>query len=76
VVRKGREIFQLPSDPQAALSEAFFQGDPWLKCCTITAVKAEKIEELREQVKQSCDDINPIVRQTARWLWKTGKVLN
>jgi len=70
VVRKGREIFKLSSDPQTALSEAFFQGDPWLKCCAIAAIRAEKIENLREQVRQSCDDINPIVRETAKWALK------
>jgi hypothetical protein len=67
VVRKGREIFKLPSNPEAALLEVFFQGDPWLKCCVITAIKEEKVEELKGQIVQACDDINPIVRQTAQW---------
>jgi len=67
VVRKGREIFRLPSDPDAALSEAFFQPDPWLKCCTIGAVAAERIDSLRSLVAQACNDINPLVRETALW---------
>jgi len=67
VVKKGREIFKLPADPQSALSEAFFQADPWLRVCSIAAVKAEKIEELKDRIRQLCDDINPLVRQTASW---------
>ncbi len=67
VVRKGREIFKLPSDPQQALSEAFFHGDPWLKCCTIAVVLEERMEDLKSLVTQACDDINPLVQETARW---------
>jgi hypothetical protein len=67
VVRKGREIFKLPSDPQEALSEAFFHSDPWLKCCTISAVLEERMETLKDLVRQACDDINPIVKETALW---------
>jgi ATP:ADP antiporter, AAA family len=76
IVRKGREIFQLPSDPEAALSEAFFQADPWLKCCTIGAAMAERMEGLKEKVRLACGDINPLVRDTARWAlaeWEKGK---
>jgi hypothetical protein len=67
VVRKGREIFKLPSDPQKALSEAFFHADPWLKCCTIGAALVERMDGLKDLVSQACDDINPLVRQTATW---------
>jgi len=67
VVRKGREIFKLPSDPQKALSEAFFRGDPWLKCCTIAVVLEERMVDLKTLVVQACDDINPVVQETARW---------
>ena len=67
VVRKGREIFKLPSDPQKALSEAFFHGDPWLKCCTIAVVLEERMVDLKTLVVQACDDINPVVQETARW---------
>lgn len=67
VVQKGREIFSLPEDPEKALSEAFFHGDPWLKCCTIGAVCAAQIEELKPLVIQACEEINPVVRETAEW---------
>jgi hypothetical protein len=68
VVRKGREIFKLPSDPRAALSEVFFQPDPWLKCCAIGAIAEERMEGLKEQVQQAArSDINPMVRETAFW---------
>jgi AAA family ATP:ADP antiporter len=67
VVKKGREIFKLPSDPQKALSEAFFHGDPWLKCCTIAVVLEDKMEDLKGLVTQACDDINPTVNETAKW---------
>jgi len=67
VVRKGREIFKLPSDPESVLAEAFFQADPWLKCCTIGAVACERIAGLKDLVRQACEDINPLVRETAQW---------
>ncbi len=71
VVRKGREIFKLPSDPESVLAEAFFQVDPWLKCCTIGAVACERIAGLKDLVRQACDDINPLVRETAQWALRT-----
>lgn len=77
VVRKGREIFKLPADRHSALSELFFHGDPWLKCCTIGAVLGEKLEVLKPRVIQACEDIHPMVRETARWAlerWDHGKV--
>lgn len=67
VVRNGREIFKLPSDPQSALAETFFQVDPWLKCCTIGVVAVERMENLKNHVRRACEDINPLVRETARW---------
>jgi hypothetical protein len=67
VVRKGREIFRLPADLESVLAEAFFQADPWLKCCTIGAVAAERMTGLKDKVRQACDDINPLVRETAQW---------
>lgn len=67
VLQRGREIFKLPSDLVEALSEAFFDGDPWLKCCTIATIKAERMEELRDLVRQGGEDISPMVRETAAW---------
>ena len=67
VVKRGREIFKLPSDPQKALSEAFFHGDPWLKSCTIAVVLEDRMEDLKGLVTQACDDINPMVNETAKW---------
>ncbi|MEJ2146781.1 MAG: Npt1/Npt2 family nucleotide transporter [Acidobacteriota bacterium] len=67
VVRRGREIFKLPSAPATALAETFFKADPWLKCCTIGVVVAERMETLKDCIRQACDDINPLVRETARW---------
>ncbi len=67
VVRRGREIFKLPSAPEAALAETFFKADPWLKCCTIGVVVAERMEKLKDCVRRACEDINPLVRETARW---------
>ncbi len=67
VVLRGREIFKLPSDPQSALAETFYKADPWLKCCTIGVVVAEGMEKLKPYVRQACEDIHPLVRETARW---------
>ena len=67
VVQRGREIFRLPSRPESALAETFFKVDPWLKCCTIGVVVAERMESLKNHVHQACEDINPLVRETARW---------
>ncbi len=76
VVRKGREIFKLPAERDSALSELFFHGDPWLKCCTIAAVLEEKLAVLKPRVVQACEDIHPMVRETARWAlerWDQGE---
>lgn len=67
VVRRGREIFKLPSAPEEALAETFFKADPWLKCCTIGVVVAERMERLKNCVRRACEDVNPLVRETARW---------
>jgi AAA family ATP:ADP antiporter len=67
VVAKGREIFKLPDTRETALSELFFHGDPWLKCCTIGAVAADRMGNLKQLVQQAREDINPMVRETARW---------
>jgi AAA family ATP:ADP antiporter len=66
VARKGRALFGLSSDRDKILAEALFQSDPWMKCCTIAAIAARRILPLRSSVEQACQDINPMVRETAQ----------
>ncbi len=67
VARRGRALFGLSSDRDKILGEALFQGDSWIKCCIIAAIAARRIPPLRSSVEQACQDINPMVRETARW---------
>ncbi|MFQ5737922.1 MAG: Npt1/Npt2 family nucleotide transporter [Acidobacteriota bacterium] len=63
----GRALFHLPTHLDAVLSNALFLADPWLKCCIIAAVRALDRKRLRRRLEQICQDIDPLVRETAEW---------
>jgi len=73
LARTGRRLYQIPDAPAAILSEAILEADPWLRCCLMAAVRESAIHagkgrgELMESVRRCCDDINPLVRETAIW---------
>lgn len=67
VVRRGRRLYQLPSDLERVLSDALFLADPWLKCCIIADVKSRGWSRLKDRVRQAGQDIHPIVRETSIW---------
>lgn len=65
VARKGRRLFGLSSGLDTILSELLFEGDPWLKCCVIAATAALHLDSLKDRIRQACEDVNPMVRETA-----------
>ncbi|MDA2929155.1 HEAT repeat domain-containing protein [Acidobacteria bacterium AH-259-O06] len=70
VARRGRELFRLPSDPDAILLDALLGSDPWFKCCVLVVVREQPKPILERAVRQACQDIDPIVRETAQWVLK------
>lgn len=67
VAQKGRELFKLSGDLRSILAEALYESDPWMKCCVIAAAAAEPMEDLRANVQQACQDVNPMVCEAAHW---------
>ena len=55
------------------ISDALLEADPWLRCCVLAAVResAGRMGKARlglmESVQRCCNDINPLVRETALW---------
>jgi hypothetical protein len=73
LARTGRRLYRLPDEPAEIFSEALLEADPWLRCCLMAAVRESAIRMgkarggLMESVRRCCDDINPLVRETAVW---------
>ena len=76
VVREGRRLFGLPSDPAEILADALYERDAWLKCCLLAAIAELQPSRFRRVVRQALDDIHPGVRETAQWVlskWDTSQ---
>jgi len=73
VAARGRKLFGLASDREAILSDALRELDPWLQCCVLAAVKEEPKPVLEKGVRQACQHIDPLVRETAQWVLSSLK---
>jgi len=66
-VRKGRDYFEIDVKSYTDGMLLLLNGDDdWLKTCAIYGVTAQCPVELKEYVKKSIDDENPVVQETAK----------
>jgi len=66
-MRRGQELFGVHiATPEAALKHLLEGRDPWLKALAIFTLQDNPSEELRKLAKDSLEDPNAVVRETAR----------
>jgi AAA family ATP:ADP antiporter len=72
LARAGRKLFGFSDSPEAVISEALMETDPWIRCCLLAEIRewTQVNRSLFESVQRCSSDINPLVQETARWVMK------